>query len=334
MPLETRKNLLLIIDEAVIAGEHLDAVCNVLEVNRRAVYRWRSGKHESQHHGGGGGRNKITKREEGKILRLPKKFPQFRCRRIAYELERNALAFVGKTKVAEVLKAHGLNHAFERGHRRADIPPEDMLKHEPWAKNLVWGADWTWVHVGDKFMYLLVLLDWYSRKILSWGLFHQITSMEVVSVITDAVSVEEIDLLPAGALRPRLVLDHGSANISRYTRTNVEIQGLELWLSGIGRPTGNARTERVIGTLKHEEIKLQDQYTDEREALARLGPTIWDYNFRRPNSGNGGFAPNSVHLMGRRALYERRAHARQETAKMRRRNWESESQAPTQPTMT
>ncbi|SMF31047.1 hypothetical protein, partial [Pseudobacteriovorax antillogorgiicola] len=43
----------------------------------------------------------------------------------------------------------------------------------------------------------------------------------------------------------------GSANISRYTRSNIEVQGLELWLSGVGRPTGNARTERVIGTLKH-----------------------------------------------------------------------------------
>jgi len=329
-----RQNLLLIIDEALAAGEPLEAICGVLEINRRAVYRWRSGKHESPRHGGGGGRNKITAREEEKILRLARRFPQFRCRRIAYELERNALAFVGKTKVSEVLRAHGLNHAFERGFRKVDTPPEDMLRHEPRAKNLVWGADWTWVHVDERFMYLLVLLDWYSRKILSWGLFPGITSREVVAVVTDAVATEQIDLLPAHALRPRLVLDHGSPNVSRNTRSNVEVQGLELWLSGIGRPTGNARTERVIGTLKHEEIKLQDQYTDENEAQQRIEAAIWDYNFRRPNAGNGGFAPNSVHLMGRRALCERRAHARQETAKMRRRMWEFESQAKVETVMT
>lgn len=266
-------------------------------------------------------------------MRLARKFPQFRCRRIAYELERTALAFVGKTKVSEVLRAHGLSHQFTRGYTRVDIPPEDMLRHEPRAKNLVWGADWTWVRVEERFMYLLILLDWYSRKILAWGLFGTISSHEVVAVVTDAVAIEDVDNLPPNSLKPRLVLDHGSPNVSRHTRGNIEVQGLELWLSGIGRPTGNARTERVIGTLKHEEIKLQDQYKNEAEAQQRISAAIWDYNFRRPNSGNGGFAPNSVHLTGRRALSDRRANARQDTAKMRRRTWESENQARAQTMM-
>ncbi len=99
---------------------------------------------------------------------------------------------------------------------------------------------------------------------------------------------------------------------------NIEVQGLELWLSGIGRPTGNARTERVMGTLKREEIKLQEQYESEAEARSRMGAAIRDNNFRRPNSGNGGFAPNSVHYQGRRALTERRKEARQRTENRRK----------------
>jgi transposase InsO family protein len=70
------------------------------------------------------------------------------------------------------------------------------------------------------------------------------------------VAKEKIDRLPAGSLRPRIVADHGSANTAKFTRENIEVQGFDLWLSGIGRPTGNARTERAIGTLKEEEIKL------------------------------------------------------------------------------
>ncbi|MFW7381984.1 MAG: integrase core domain-containing protein [Oligoflexus sp.] len=128
-------------------------------------------------------------------------------------------------------------------------------------------------------------------------------------------------MLPDGHLKPRIIADHGSANISRYTRSNIEVQGLQLWLSGIGRPTGNARTERVIGTLKHEEIKLQDQYASEVEAKQRIGRMIWDYNFRRPNAGNGGFAPNSVHHLGRSVLMERRKAARKQTAFARRSFW-------------
>ena len=317
---EYRKALLEAILKARADGETMSAICNALELNRRTVYRWMSGKAEKPHHGGGGGLNKIRPLEEKRIVALAKRYPHFRCRRIAYELERRAKAFVGKTKVAEVLKKHGLNHEFVRGDRRKD-DPSDMLMHEPRAKNLVWGTDWSWVRVDGRFMFLLVIIDWYSRKIVSWGLFRQITSFEVVAVITDAVAIEKIDLLPEGQLKPRIIADHGSANISRYTRSNIEVQGLELWLSGVGRPTGNARTERVIGTLKHEEIKLQDQYASEVEARQRIGRMVWDYNFRRPNAGNGGFAPNSVHHMGRSALMERRKAARKQTAFARRSFW-------------
>lgn len=326
LPGDVRRELLRAIDDACAQGETLSSVCRVLEVNARAVYRWRQSSFQSKH-GGGGGLNKVTDREVDCVVKLAKKFPQFRCRRLGYQLERSGLVYIGKTKVAEILKAHGLNHSFERNRPKPDYPPADMLLHEPWRKNLLWGADWTWVTVAGRFMFLLLVLDWYSRKILAWGLFHQITSFEVVAVMTDAVAAEEIDLLREGEMHPRLVLDHGSANVSRYTRSNLEVQGLEIWLSGIGRPTGNARTERVIGTLKHEEIKLQPEYQCEDDARSRIDRAIRDYNFRRPNAGNGGFAPHLVHLRGRAPLVKRRALGRQKAKDMRLKHWKQMSQA-------
>ncbi len=319
---EIRAALLDVIDTSIRAGETMAAVCRVLELSPRAVYRWKSGVTASATHGGGGGRNKTTPLEEKRVVTLARKFPQLRCRRIAYELERKGLAFIGKTRVAEIMKIHGLNHAFERRPKKPLDVPAEMLLHEPWRKNLLWGTDWTYLRIDDRFWFLLLVLDWYSRKILSWGLYPAITRFEVVAVVTDAVAIERIDQLPEGALKPRIVADHGSANICAYTRDNIEIQGLDLWLSGIGRPTGNARTERVMGTLKREEIKLQDQYESEDEAQRRIKAAIDDYNFRRPNAGNGGFAPNSVHHQGRRVLADRRKEARQTTENRRRKHWE------------
>jgi putative transposase len=223
------------------------------------------------------------------------------------------------------MKEHGLNHPFEQNAKPPVVPPAGMLLHEPWRKNLLWGMDWTWVNVGDKYMYLLVLLDWYSRKILSWGLHHQITRFQVVALVTDAAAKENIDKLLSDALRPIIVADHGSANASEYTRENIEVLGLTLWLSGIGRPTGNARTERVIGTLKNEEIKLQERYDDEDEAYKKIKNKIQEYNFERPNAGNGGFAPNSVHVQGRYALEERRKKTRQTSYDRRRIYWNKET---------
>lgn len=307
-------------------------ICGALELHTRCYYRWRSSE-LSEKHGGGGGLNKITPKEESAVVNLAKKNPEWHCRRIAYHLEKTAKAFIGKTKVAEIMKAHGLNHPFEKKSAKIIIPPEDMLLHEPWRANLLWGMDWTWVVVDGKFMFLLVLLDWYSRKILSWGFYQKITQHEVVTVVTEAVSAERIDLLPEGSLKPIVVADHGSANSAAYTKKNIEIQGLKLWLSGIGRPTGNARTERVIGTLKREEIYLQEQYENEEEARRLIAAKIYDYNFHRPNQGNGGFAPNSVHHQGRYKLTKRRERARQKAQELRIKHWEQMS-SPSSASMT
>jgi len=328
---EQRLALVAFIDEAR-QSESLAAICRALEIHSRAYYRWKSGNMKSTH-GGGGGLNKITPKEEKKVVALAKRKPEWHCRRIAYHLERKSKVFIGKTKVAEVMKAHGLNHPFERKIPAQQKLPEDMLLFEPWRKNLLWGMDWTWVNVEGKFMFLLVLLDWYSRRIISWSLNRKITQFEVVTLVTEAVVIEQIDQLKSGELKPIVVADHGSANTAQYTKANIEIQGLKLWLSGIGRPTGNARTERVIGTLKREEINLQEQYANEADAKTSIGQTIFDYNAHRPNQGNGGFAPNLVHYVGRAVLTKNRIAARQRTQAMRRKHWKQE-QAPSTDLLT
>jgi len=318
---ELRESLVEIVKWAINEDTELGVLgaCRILEISPRAYYRWIKGNLSSTC--GGGGLNKITPLEEKRIKRMAEKNPEWHCRKIAYQLEKKILAFVGKTKVAEVMKKHGLNHAFEQNIKPPMVLPGEMLLHEPWKKNLLWGMDWTWVNVGEKFMYLLILVDWYSRKILSWSLNRQITRFEVVALVTNAAANESIEELPPEVLRPIVVADHGSANTASYTKENIEVLGLNLWLCGIGRPTGNARTERTIGTLKNEEIKLQDRYEDEDEAFEKIKRKIHEYNFERPNAGNGGFAPNSVHVQGRYALMERRKKARQSTDKRRRIHW-------------
>ena len=319
---EIRRELLFIIDIARDCDQSLASICRALELNTRAVNRWQSGDTHKVQHGGGGGQNKIRPDEEEIVLKHARKTPHASCRRIAYDLERKNLVFIGKTKVSEILKANNLNRPkLNYGENKTVVAPKDYLLHEPWKANLLWGMDWTWVRVGDSFMFLQVIVDWYSRLIVAWGLFHRISQQEVIATVTDAVAKQGIDLLPPGALKPRIVADHGSANTGELTRTNIEVQGLDLWLSGIGRPTGNARTERTIGTLKEEEIKLQPFYKNEREARNRIYQKIWDYNNRRPNSGNGGFAPIKVHRHGRKLLADQRKIHRQETQKKRKEYW-------------
>lgn len=323
---ELRQELVDAIDEARAQGESVFSICHVLEVNSRSYYRWKDG--DLKKLSGGGGKNKLTPREENAIVKCAEKHPDWSCRRVAYSLEQKGRVSVGKTTTAIIMKENGLNHPFEKKIVIPAVPPSDELLHEPWRKNLLWGLDWTWVNVAGKFMFFILILDWYSRKIVTWGLYHQVTSFEVVAVITDAVAKEGIDLLPEGHLKPLIVADHGSANISKRTRANIEIQGLDLWLSGVGRPTGNARTERVFRTMKDEEINLQREYSDEKEAVGRIGASVYDYNYFRPNAGNGGFAPAIVHSVGRKILMERRLRGRQTATNKRRIFWNKEEAAP------
>ena len=250
---EKRDALIVEIKLWVAKGEAVTEICKTLEISTRAYYRWISGETNKNHHGGGGGNNKITPLEEKRVVAFARKNPEMRCRRIAYELERRAVVFIGKTRVAKILKDHGINHEFVKKQKEEKTIPAEMLLHEPWRKNLLWGTDWTYLKIAGKFWFLLLIIDWYSRKIISFGLFPEITKFQVVAVVTEGVALEGIDELGPDALKPRLVADHGSANIAKYTRTNIEVQGLDIWLSGVGRPTGNARAERVMNTLKREE---------------------------------------------------------------------------------
>lgn len=319
-----RDALIVEIKAAIAKGETVLAICKTLEISTRSYYRWVSGQTSKDVHGGGGGKNKITPLEEKRVVAFAEKHPDYRCRRIAYALEQQSIVFIGKTKVAEILKKHGLNYVFIKNQKDPKPVPSEVLCHEPWKKNLLWGTDWTYFKIAGRFWFLLLIIDWYSRKILSFGIFPENTKFHVVAVITEAVANERIDELQGNELKPRIVADHGSANIAKYTKTNIEVQGLELWLSGIGRPTGNARTERVMGTLKREEIDLQEEYESEEEAKKRITFMIHDYNLNRPNQGNGGFAPNSVHTIGRHVLAERRKRARQFTQNQRRKHWTQE----------
>jgi hypothetical protein len=81
-----RQALLEVIQQAKCAGVSLETACEILELNPRAVYRWKSGATSRPRHGGGGGLNRITPLEEKRVLTLARKFPQMRCRRIAYTL--------------------------------------------------------------------------------------------------------------------------------------------------------------------------------------------------------------------------------------------------------
>lgn len=103
---------------------NVTVACEILEINSRAYYCWI--KEPLLNPSGGGEKNKVTPLEEKRVVAMAKKNPEWHCRKIAYQLENKAATFVCKTKVAEIMKKHGLNHPFEQNIRPPMVLPADM----------------------------------------------------------------------------------------------------------------------------------------------------------------------------------------------------------------
>lgn len=301
-------------------GTSITEICSGLEVSTRRFRAWREQIRTDVQAHRGGGWNRITAAERERIVEVAKRYRQCRHRRVRYILERQGFYFSEST-VYRVLKEADLIEPWDRLMRPKKPEPAKICLWEPFRPNQVWGWDWTYVRVGGVFHFLIVLLDYYSRLIVGWSLVERVTSFEIRLLIGMAFADQGILDKPPEE-RPLLVSDQGAPNkanaTAKFLRQMLRVQHR---LAAVNRPTGNARTERVIGTLRDAELNLQWTYATFDEARGRMAPTIQDYNQRRPNMGNGGFTPALVHRHGRKKLTEQRELLKQKAQERRYRAW-------------
>jgi putative transposase len=151
--------------------------------------------------------------------------------------------------------------------------------------NHVWAADITYVPIGRGFLYLVAIIDWASRAVLSWRLSN---TMDV----TFCVSALEAALARFG--KPEIFnTDQGSQFTSvAFTGTLAEA-GVRISMDGRGRWMDNVFIERLWRSLKHEDIYLKG-YADGREAKAGIGQWFAFYNSVRPHQALGNRTPMAV----------------------------------------
>ena len=149
-------------------------------------------------------------------------------------------------------------------------------------RNQVWVGDITYVRLKGRFIYVCVLMDVFTRIVRGWHLSQHLTHSLTLSPLQQALrqSVPEIHHSDQG------VQYLSSAYLSTLTR-----HGIEISLAYRGRPWENGYAERLIRTLKEEEVHLND-YDDIIEAEARIWYFIEQvYNQKRPHSALGYLTP-------------------------------------------
>jgi len=214
--------------------------------------------------------------------------------------------FYGSRKMSEVLRAKGQVVNRKRVQRLMRLMGIEALVPKPSTStpapehprypyllrnlavtrpNQVWAADITYVPMKTGFMYLVVVMDWYSRRVLSWRLSNSMDTTFCVDALQEALRAHE---------RPEIFnTDQGAQFTSEEFTTALRSRGIAISMDGKGRCLDNVFVERLWRSLKYEEVYLH-AYQDGREARAGIGEYLRFYNEERPHQALGYSTPSKV----------------------------------------
>ena len=148
--------------------------------------------------------------------------------------------------------------------------------------NEIWGCDITYIRLRHGWLYLVAILDWWSRSVLSWQLDETLELGFVLEARAQAT--------------PEIWnTDQGSHFTSPQVTQPLLDAGVQISMDGKGRALDNIFTERLWRSVKYEEVYLSD-YASPREAREGLARYFRFYNTERPHQALGNRRPNEVYF--------------------------------------
>lgn len=232
---------------------------------------------------------KIVERNEpilDKIQELKAEHPFWGYRRIWAHLTYVNNLQINKKRVYRLMKIHGLTvtkntrlkakRTANRSKPRADRP------------NQFWGIDMTKFKTAEGWGYLVITLDWYSKKIVGHNLSYLSRTAEWLQALEQGVQGQ----LPNGAREQgvKLISDNGCQPTSTRFMKACHHLGIEQIFTSYNNPKGNAETERIMRTLKEELLWLRE-WESLYEAQTALDAWIKSYNESYLHSAHGYRSP-------------------------------------------
>ena len=151
--------------------------------------------------------------------------------------------------------------------------------------NQVWCADITYIPIGRGFLYLVAIMDWASRAVLSWRMSNTMDTSFCVAALEEALArFGQPDIFNT---------DQGSQFTSAAFTGVLIAAGMRISMDGRGRWMDNVFIERLWRSLKHEDIYLKG-YADGREAYSGIAAWFAFYNTGRPHQALGNRTPMAV----------------------------------------
>jgi putative transposase len=155
--------------------------------------------------------------------------------------------------------------------------------------NQVWCSDITYIPMRHGFMYLVAVLDWYSRHVLSWRLSNSMDADFCVEALDDALQLATPEIFNT---------DQGSQFTSREHTEKLKSHGVAISMDGKGRAIDNVMIERLWRTVKYEDIYLKE-YAIGTDLYKGLSSYFDFYTRERKHSSLDRQTPAEVYRSGR-----------------------------------
>lgn len=216
--------------------------------------------------------------------------PFYGKRKMAVELQRKGFR-VGIKKTCSLMKKLGLQCIYREP---KTSEPHPLHKKYPYLlkglcisrPNQVWGTDITFIKMQRGFIYLMAILDWHSRFVISFSLSITMEKEFCIEALKEALNKN----------RPEIFNSDQGSQFTSYEFTDVLLENrIQISMDGRGRCMDNIFTERLWRSVKYEEVYLKS-YSSVEEAEENLKAYFHFYNHRRPHQALGYKTPADIYF--------------------------------------
>jgi putative transposase len=217
-------------------------------------------------------------------------------RMVAFLLRQYGL-IVNHKRIRRLMRKMGLMALYPKP--RTSFPSPVYIKYPCLLKTVVidaadavWCSDITYVRLKSGFMYLVAIMDYFSRYVLSWSVSNSLESLFCIDALDEALSISKPGIFHS---------DQGKQYTSVSFMDILKEKQIAISMSGRGRVFDNILVERLWRTVKYEEIYLRE-YCDGLELIRSLRKYFDYYNNSRPHSSLDYRTPAEVYWHGRDSL--------------------------------
>lgn len=258
----------------------MNALCQMTGLSRASYYRWRAPRAVP-----------VEMELRDAMQQIAVEFPAYGYRRITAELKRRSWG-VNRKHVLRLMRQDNLLCLRRRKFlittdSRHQLPVYPNLAREmtPTAVNQLWVADITYIRLRVEFVYLAVLLDAFSRRVIGWALGRTLEAELTVSALR--MALRQRKPLPGLVHHSDRGVQYACGDYTDLLRQHE----IRISMSRTGNPYDNALAESFLKTLKYEQV-YREEYRDWADAYASIGEFIEVvYNQRRLHSALGYLPP-------------------------------------------